>query len=223
MERYQEPDGKLLVNVYGTRIYENDIEEAIAAACEEFQIEDLKKEGQQRWKAVCMYVGHHCFPVPGMLKQKELENNNSCANTTNNTYNFDLINQLFEYYLYISGIYNKIPSYIAFAHFINIPADTIQEWTVIDVTGDRKVSKTGHKLAKRLKNYREDALKDKALDNGNVMGVFQVGRLEHGWDMPGVRNEDGQRRILTVDDLPKLGQNTSMLTDNRQQADDSVL
>lgn len=32
-------------------------------------------------------------------------------------------------------------------------------------------------------------MKDKAVDSGNVMGVFQVGRREYQWDMPGVRED----------------------------------
>lgn len=48
-------------------------------------------------------------------------------------------------------------------------------------------------------------MKDKAIDSGNVMGVFQVGRREYQWDMPGVREETGSHRALTAAELPKLG------------------
>ena len=39
------------------------------------------------------------------------------------------------------------------------------------------------------------------------MGVFQIGRREFAWDMPGVREDQRARRSLTDAELPKLSEN----------------
>lgn len=90
-------------------------------------------------------------------------------------------------------------SSVAFGEFVNISVDTIDNWK------DTESSSLSWRIWKKLQGNREDSLKDKAIDSGNVMGVFQVGRREYQWDMPGVREETGSRRALTAAELPKLG------------------
>lgn len=186
----------VVVNLGEIEIYENDFEIAIAEACEKFEIENLVKEGQTRWKAVMHYVGKRVFPDNKVLKDKNtvwLEGNR--IPTNNNRYDYNIINILCDYYINLSRQYNKLISTVAFSEFINIPTTTIDLWK------DTEPSTATFKIWKKLQGNREDSLKDKAVDSGNVMGVFQVGRREYQWDMPGVREETKRITVQTPEEI----------------------
>lgn len=178
------------------KIYDNDIEIAIEDACTKMEIKDLRKEGQRTWKAVMRYVGKKVFNDRSILKSRILniyKNNN--IPTNNNSYDYELINKLCDYYIYLSDVYVKLISTVAFSYFLNIPTTTIDLWK------DTEPSTTSFKIWKKLQENREDSLKDKAVDSGNVMGTFQVGRREYQWDMPGVREERKQIQGRTPEQI----------------------
>lgn len=186
----------LVVNAGGVEIYENDFELAIKEACEKFRIEDLVKEGQSRWKAVMHYVGRRVFPDNKVLKDKNtvwLEGNK--IPTNNNRYDYNIINILCDYYINLSRQYNKLISSVAFAEFININVGVVDQWR------EQESSSPSYQIWKKLQEDREDSLKDKAVDSGNVMGVFQVGRREYQWDMPGVREDTKKTPALTQEEI----------------------
>lgn len=205
----------IVIKIDGIEIYDNDFEIAIKEACDKYNIDDLRKEGQRIWKAVMQFVGKRIFPENKVLKDKNtvyLDNNR--IPTNNNRYNYNYLNILCDYYINLSNIYNKLISTVAFSYFINIPTTTIDLWK------DSEPSSASFKIWKKLQTDREDSLKDKAVDSGNVMGVFQVGRREYQWDMPGVREDPGQKRVLTAAELPKLGGSEvdvmRLLSDNKE-------
>lgn len=186
----------VVVTLGEVEIYENDFEIAIAEACQKFEIENLVKEGQTRWKAVMHYVGKRVFPDNKVLKDKQtvwLEGNS--IPTNNNRYDYNIINILCDYYIQLSRRYNKLISTVAFSEFINIPTNTMDVWR------DTESSTATFKIWKKLQDDREDSLKDKAVDSGNVMGVFQVGRREYQWDMPGVREEAKRITAQTPEEI----------------------
>lgn len=189
-------DESVVVSLGEVEIYENDFEIAIAEACQKFRIEDLVKEGQTRWKAVMHYVGKRVFPDNKVLKDKKtvwLEGNS--IPTNNNRYDYNIINILCDYYIQLSRQYNKLISTVAFSEFININTDTIDRWR------EDEPSTPTFGIWKKLQGNREDSLKDKAVDSGNVMGVFQVGRREYQWDMPGVREETKRITAQTPEEI----------------------
>ena len=189
-------DETFIVDCNGIEIYENDFEIAIDEACQKYGIDDLVKEGQTRWKAVMHYVGKRVFPDTKILKDRKniiLEGNS--IPTNNNRYDYNILNILCDYYINLSRRYNKLISTVAFSELININTDTIDRWR------DEEPSTTTFGIWKKLQGFREDGLKDKALDNGNVMGVFQVGRREYQWDMPGVKQDDSHKRALSITEL----------------------
>ena len=190
---------EVVLNVDDVKIYDNDIEIAIEDACAKMKIDDLRKEGQRTWKAVMRYVGKRVFDNNSILKSRVLniyKNNN--IPTNNNSYDYELIDRLCDYYIYLSDIYVKLISTVAFSYFLNINTNTIDRWQYDEP------STTSFKIWKKLQENREDSLKDKAVDSGNVMGTFQVGRREYQWDMPGVREEQKKQQVLTADQLPRL-------------------
>lgn len=197
MIRYQGEEIQPLVKSAKLEIYEDDIDLAIAEACEKFEIENLTKEGQTRWKAVMAYVGRRVFPDSKKLKEDGYINIDKYPLPLNR-YDADILNILCDYYIRLSYRYNKLISSVAFAYFINIPYGTVEDW------GQGKSSKKHFGIWKKLQGEREDTLKDKAVDSGNVMGVFQVGRREYQWDLPGVR-QAAPPQALSAAELPKLG------------------
>lgn len=190
----------MILKTDSVELYEDDVDQAISEACEKFKVEDLVKEGQTRWKAVLHFVGKRLFPDRKVLRDKKVVwiDGNSIP-TNNNRYDYYVINILCDYYIQLSRSYNKLISSVAFAEFINVSVDTVDNWK------DTDPSSLSWRIWKKLQGNREDSLKDKAIDSGNVMGVFQVGRREYQWDMPGVREETGNRRALTAAELPRLG------------------
>lgn len=189
-----------IISAGDVEIYESDIDRAITEACDRYGIDDLVKEGQTRWKAVLHFVGKTIFPNNQVLRDKQVIHlNGNPVPTNNNRFDTDILNILCDYYIQLSRRYNKLISSLAFSEFINIPTNTIDTWRTLEPSSAR------FQIWKKLQTDREDGLKDKAIDSGNVMGIFQVGRREYQWDMPGVRDESNRTRALTAAELPKLG------------------
>lgn len=189
-------DDEMIIKIDDIELYDNDFEIAIAEACKKYKIDDLVREGQTRWKAVMHYVGKHIFPDNKVLKDKRtvlLEGNS--IPTNNNRYDYNILNILCDYYIDLSRQYNKLISAVAFSEFVNIHTDTIDRWR------DDEPSTKTFGIWKKLQGNREDSLKDKAVDSGNVMGVFQVGRREYQWDMPGVSEHKPKQHLASREEL----------------------
>lgn len=204
-------DDVIVLSVDDLQIYENDIDMAIDDACIRLGIDDLKKEGQRPWKAVMRLVGQNIFKDKSYLKSKVLNvyNNNNIP-TNCNSYNYELLNTLCDYYILLSDKYNKLVSIVAFSYFVNIPTTTIDLWK------DTELSTLSFKIWKKLLQNREDCLKDKNFDSNNVVGAISIGNSEYGWNMPGVSREQARKGALSAAELPKLGSiSSNCTTENR--------
>ena len=105
MEKIKGNITKHLVADFGTfQLYREDFERAINQACQELQIDDLKSEGQRPWKAVCKRVGEIIFNDNSILKDKQLYNN-TCMLTNYNRYNYNILNNICDEYIYILVMY----------------------------------------------------------------------------------------------------------------------
>jgi len=198
MENYSE-DLEVL-HVDDLVIYDNDIEEAIAEACQKFKIDNLKMEGQRPWKAVLQFVGNRVFCDRSILKSKTLNHyEKNKIPSTCNSYDYDLIYKICDYYIYLSNMYNKFVSAEGFSYFTNIPKDTIDNWK------HTEPSSTSFRIWKKVQDIRLESIKDDALDNKHVTGTMFVGNVEYGLNLPGVSKEVAQRPALTIDQLPQLG------------------
>lgn len=210
-------DGKMAVNCNGVEIYENEFMIALEEACMEEGIEDLVEVSQRRWKAVLRNVGKRMFPDHSKtLRDKNivfLEGNK--IPTNNNRFDYDVINALCDYYMYLSDRYDKLISAEGFSLFLNIPRETISRWNVED-----KLSKTSYHIYKKIQETRLECIKDNAYDNGNVTGTMYVGNVEFGTNMPGVSREQTVKQALTAADLPRLNgselNKNTLIPDNMQ-------
>ena len=194
--------GELVVNCNGIEIYENDFEFAISEACKKENIDDLRAAKQGPWQAVMRDVGKTIFSNNNMLRDKDtviLEGNN--IPTNNNRFDYNIINILLEYYIYLSDRYDKLVSTEAFSLFINVPRETIARWKQLEPSTPR------NHIFKKINDTRLKCILNHAYDNGNVTGTMYVGNVEYQTNLPGVSREQANKHALTAAELPKLGEN----------------
>ena len=182
-------DNNIIFSVEDFKIYDNDIDVAIDNACQELEIDDLRKEGQRRWKAVLQLVGKQLFSNKKILRSRELKiNEGNKIPTNNNRYDYNILNSLCDYYIYISNKYNKFVSIEGFSYFTNIPMDSIINWKDNkDLTGE--LNNLSYQIYEKITHSRLENIKYNALDNPNVTGTIAVGNWEYQLNMPGVKTE----------------------------------
>lgn len=189
----------LIVKVDEVDIYDSDFDAAISDACARFDIEDLTKASQRRWKRVMEFVGKRIFTDNKILRDKNtvwLEGNK--IPTNNNRFDYNILNILCDYYMSLSDQYDKLISAEAFSLFLNIPRETISGWREEEPTSPRFY------IYKKLKDFRLECIKDNSYDNGNVTGTMYVGNVEYGTNLPGVREEKNSRRVISADEPIRL-------------------
>lgn len=186
----------------GIEVFRNDIMLYLQMFCEEQDIESMKKESQSVWNGALRYIRKHVFVDRDMLKSKEKFNvHNNVIPSTFNAYNYEMVDKLCDLYIDICFIYDKEVSIIGFSNLIGIDTDTINEW------GRERVglSTTSTAVYKKLRDFREESLSNKLVTGKqNPVGVLGVLNHHYSWNMPGVREEQKQQRVLTADQLPRL-------------------
>lgn len=185
-------------------VFESDIELYLKLFCEEQSIDDLKAESQSVWNAALMYVKRHVFPTSDTLKLKNnIINNNSIMDSTYNQYDYDLVDHICDYYIYLCMSYDKEISAIGFSLFTGIDRYTIATWR----DGGNKLSTKSSDIGKKIYDYREESLSNKLVTGKqNPVGVLGVLNRHYAWNLPGVSKERTSERALTAAELPKLGE-----------------
>lgn len=187
-----------------TEVFENDIDLYLKLFCEEQNIEDLKAESQSVWNAALMYVKRHVFSTPNILKSSNnIINTNSIMDSTYNSYNYDLVDSVCDYYIYLCMRYDKEVSAIGFSLLTGIDRYTIATWR----DGQNKLSTKSLDIGKKIYDYREESLSNKLVTGKqNPVGVLGVLNRHYAWNLPGVSKERTSERALTAAELPKLGE-----------------
>ena len=181
-----------LISVDDVKIYPDTVKALIDEACTEMEIEDLRKEGQQIWKAVMRYVGKRLFNDKSILKSRILnvyKNNN--IPTNNNSYDYALVDKICDYYLGLSDQYRKLPSIVAFSHFINISTNTIDRWAYTEPTS------LSFKIWKKIQYFRHDTSKDRAYDSNHITGPIAFFNWEFGINALG----ETEKESICIDDI----------------------
>lgn len=190
-------------------VFENDIDLYLHQFQEEQGIEDLRTVPQSVWNGALMYINRHVFRNKEVLKSNDIYNiNNNDIPTNFNSYNYDLVNKVLDYYIYLCQVNNKEVSIIGFSNLTNIDTDTINEWG-----NDRvKLSSMTTVIYKKLHKMREESLSNKLADGKqNPVGVIAMLNRHYGWASPYTADSNRQRGSLTAAELPKLG---AKLSDN---------
>ncbi|MCU6748024.1 hypothetical protein OCV51_10235 [Faecalicatena acetigenes] len=185
-------------------VFESDIDLYLKLFCEEQNIEDLKTESQSVWNAALMYVKRHVFPTSDTLKLKNnIINTNGIMDSTYNSYNYDLVDNVCDYYIYLCMRYDKEVSAIGFSLLTGIDRYTIATWR----DGGNKLSTRSSDIGKKIYDYREESLSNKLVTGKqNPVGVLGVLNRHYAWNLPGVSKERTSERALTASELPKLGE-----------------
>lgn len=185
-------------------IFENDIDKYLKLFCDEQNINDLLQVPQSVWNGALRYIYIHVFKNNReLLKQ----NNNTTVDGNNipsnyNAYDYNIILQLTEYYIYLCSIYNKEVSIIGFSNLSGIDTDTINEWGNNNI----KLSSTSAVIYKKLVMMREESLANKLADgNKNPVGILAILNRHYQWNLPGVSKESAKVGALSAAELPKLG------------------
>ena len=112
-------------------VFENDIDLYLHQFTEEQGIEDLRTVQQSVWNGALMYVNRHVFkPNPKVLKSNVQYNTELHENVTTsyNMYNYDLVNKVLDYYIYLCSVNNKEISVVGFENLTGITQETIYTW-----------------------------------------------------------------------------------------------
>lgn len=202
-------------------VFENDIDIYIKLFCEEQKIDDLRAMPQSVWNGCLMYIRKNVFPKGSdRLKDKNIytsAHNDICSNF--NRYNYGLVNDIVDIYIYYCTIYDKEVSIMGFSYLTGIDTDTINEWGRGRVLGSLSAV-----IHKKLFAGREESLSSKlATGNKNPVGILAILNRHYAWNLPGVSRETEKRQVLGVDELPKIGQIAQKSQIEQTKAQDIVV
>lgn len=192
-------------------VFENDIDLYINMFIEQQNIVDMRSMPQSVWNGCLMYVRKNVFPK-GSNRLKDhniynIDNNNIHSNF--NKYNYNLVNDVLDIYIYLCTIYDKEVSIIGFSNLTGIDTELIHIWK------EDKPGSLSFNVYKKLHAFREESLSNKlATGAKNPVGILAILNRHYAWNLPGVsRENDNQKRALSVEQLPKLGQITDKSQD----------
>ena len=190
-------------NIDNIDIYENDIDLYLHEFMLDNDIQDLRAASQSVWNACLMYICRHVFRGTDKLKSKELhEQEGFTGLSTFGAYDYEQVNRVCDYYIFLCTLYDKEISIIGFSNLTGICSDTLNEW------GNERIksSKTSTAVYKKLVKFREESLSNKlATGNKNPVGILAILNRHYQWNLPGVSRESSQPQRLTAADLPRLG------------------
>lgn len=199
-------------------IFENDIEMYLRMFQEEQDIEDLRTVPQSVWNGALRYIYNHVFKHNSDILKNHtnynINNNNIPSNC--NMYNYDLLLEIADYYIYnMCMVNNKEVSILGFITLTGIDESVIYDWG----NNNNKLSSSASKIYKKLSQMREESLSNKLADGKqNPVGVIAMLNRHYGWASPYTSDSNRQKQSLTAAELPKLGENKPLeLTENGTQ------
>jgi len=142
--------------------------------CKNENIDDMRKERQTVWKALCMAIGRNVFRKNRkLLAGTPPKNGGFC-------YDFNKIYELAEIWIYMCGKYTKAPMIDDFAYFTGIEESTLYanggDYTEGHLTPERL------RLLKKLRSAQETGLAGMIADGRqNPTGALACLNHWHGW------------------------------------------
>ena len=199
-------------------VFENDIDLYLHQFQDEQDIEDFKQVGQSVWNGALRYIYNHVFKGKShILKDHNIYNiNNNNIASNCNMYNYDLLLEIVDYYIYdMCMVNNKEVSILGFETLTGISQENIYNWG----NDNNKLSSTGFKIYKKLTQMREESLSNKLADGKqNPVGVIAMLNRHYGWSSPYTSDANRNRSSLTAAELPKLnGEKVLELPNNSQE------
>lgn len=197
-------------------VYSNRIDEELHTFFMRFMPEDdaadlvkvdaaITAATQGRFNAAMMHCGKTIFGDRKGLKAAPYMTTPGTTIVTNNqSYDYDLLEALLEYYIYLCSVYDKEVSSYGFCYLIGAPQSLYSIWLHGNDPNYGSNSR-GFILAQKIRAANEGSLSD-ILTSGKRNPVAILGALNHrhGWNMPGVRDQAPRRQALPAADLPRL-------------------
>lgn len=200
-------------------IKNNMVENTIKSLADQQNI-DLYECKLNPFKALLQETGAILFPG-NQLKIKVCTHKNYNIPCYNYIYDFRKLDKLCNIYIYLSHKYNKIINVLYFGYLCNIYNNNI--YTILSTNNNyncydnddnnnnnciREFNNIKTSIYKRLKNEREENLKEKCIESVGAVGVIAVGNVENGWNL-----SPGQKSITTADnDIISIGQLPTLKT-----------
>ena len=195
-------------------VFENDIDLYLHQFQDEQGIEDMRTVPQSVWNSCLTYIQRHVFSNRDLLKQSNnIYNSNSIMDSNYNMYNYELLYDILEYYVYICNLYNKEVSSMGYSKLVGISNEIISMWG----NDNNKLSSMGFEIYKKLNQEREESLSNKLADGKqNPVGVIAILNRQYGWASPYTSDSNRQRKSISAEEIrQKLSENnTQFIQDN---------
>ena len=195
-------------------VFENEIEENIYIFMDQQRIEDMRTMSQSVWNACLMFVCRNCFKGTNKLKDKTLHDMpNNTGQTNFNRYDYELVNKLCDYYIYLCAMFDKEISIMGFSKLSGIDPETINLWGNGEKLNDARFG-----IYKKLCTEREESLSNKlATGNKNPVGILAILNRHYQWNLPGVSREQAKSNNMSLEDLQSaLKQLPNLSTTDKQ-------
>ena len=170
----------------------NRVEDCIYDFCQEYGIDNIAKESQNRFNALLKYIYEHVFKTDKDNRYKS----KSCIDIND----INLLNGLLEYYIYLCDLYGKAVNIYSFCSMIGISRSVVYDW------GNRTRLNSGYNdIYKVLDAERERSLSD-LLISGNRpnIGILAVLNHEKGWNLPGASRE--VKHVVTAESPQQIAE-----------------
>lgn len=201
-------------------VFENDIDLYLHQFQDEQGIEDLRTVPQSVWNGALRYIYNHVFKHNSHIlkSHNNISNNNNIIDSNYNMYNYDLLLEIVDYYIYnMCMVNNKEVSILGFETLTGVSQENIYNWA----NENNKLSSAGFKIYKKLSTMREESLSNKLVDGKqNPVGVIACLNRQFGWASPYTSDSNRQKKVLNDAELPKLGQNAPDIVQIAQQGND---
>lgn len=170
-------------------IYKNDIELELQLQLEALNITEPDKMPHSKYNYILSKIGKKLF------YDRQLKENNGLCNP--HYYNTQLLESIYNIYIDLCYIYNKVPSIEGYSLLCNIDYKVIQNWKY------EKTNTPQNGIYTKIAQNREAALKNKCIDSNNIIGTITIGNSENGWNT-GAQVQHITNNIITADALPIL-------------------
>ena len=198
--------------------YENEIDAFLDIFKEQQGIEDLRTCSQSVWNAALMFVQRHVYNKSMLKEQNNIYTDNTLMNANCNSYNYDLLNSIVDYYIYITALYDKECSIYGFSKLVNIAYQLIQEWGH-NYNNSNRLSSKSCDIYKKLTDAREQSLIAKLVSMKHPTAMAIILNKDYGYNLPGVSKEMANKSPLPAAELPKLGQNNDIYVNQIERKD----
>ena len=130
--------------------------------------------------------------------------------TNYNMYDYEIVNKVLDYYIYLCQIYSKEISVIGFENLTGITQETIYTWG----ENSNKLSQACSEIYKKLIKMREESLSNKLADGKqNPVGVIAMLNRHYGWASPYTADANRGKKALQSAELPQLAPQTAQIED----------